>query len=90
MADDFAVSVPPALAKIQPVDVALILGSGLSSLADLVENPVAVPYGDIEEFPMRRRLESLRYSRASDRLEFANEFVDRLVRIRSVLADAGD
>ena len=55
MADDFAVSVPPALAKIQPVDVALILGSGLSSLADLVENPVAVPYGDIEEFPHPKR-----------------------------------
>ncbi|HYD98901.1 MAG TPA: purine-nucleoside phosphorylase [Alphaproteobacteria bacterium] len=31
--------------------VAVILGSGLGALADKVENPVVVPYGEIPDFP---------------------------------------
>lgn len=31
-------------------DVAMILGSGLGFLGDIVENPIAVPYGDIPHF----------------------------------------
>ena len=55
MPDDFAVSVPRALASFEPVEVALILGSGLSGLADVVENQTVVPYGDIEGFPRPER-----------------------------------
>ena len=32
--------------------VAMILGSGLGFLADQVENPITVPYGDIPHFPV--------------------------------------
>ena len=32
--------------------VAMILGSGLGFLADQVENPITVPYGDIPHFPI--------------------------------------
>ncbi|MCE5169657.1 purine-nucleoside phosphorylase [Paenibacillus profundus] len=32
-------------------DIGLILGSGLGILADLVENPVTIPYQDIPHFP---------------------------------------
>ena len=34
------------------LSVGLILGSGLSSLADAVENSVAIPYGEIPHFPV--------------------------------------
>ncbi|MCI8688555.1 MAG: purine-nucleoside phosphorylase [Lawsonibacter sp.] len=32
-------------------DIALVLGSGLGFLGDMVEQPVAIPYGDIPHFP---------------------------------------
>ncbi|NTU70565.1 MAG: purine-nucleoside phosphorylase [Coriobacteriia bacterium] len=51
MTDDFVVPVPAALAEIEPVDVAMILGSGLAGLADVVEDPHVVPYADIDGFP---------------------------------------
>jgi purine-nucleoside phosphorylase len=35
-----------------PVEVALILGSGLGRLADAVEAPVAIPYAEIAGFPV--------------------------------------
>lgn len=35
-----------------PCDVALILGSGLGQLADAVKNPVVIPYGEIDGFPV--------------------------------------
>jgi purine-nucleoside phosphorylase len=35
-----------------PIEVALILGSGLGQLADAVEAPVAIPYADIAGFPL--------------------------------------
>ena len=35
-----------------PVEVALILGSGLGRLAEAVEAPVAIPYGEIAGFPV--------------------------------------
>jgi purine-nucleoside phosphorylase len=48
--------VAAALDRIQragagPIEVAMVLGSGLSSLADHLEDPVRVPYGEIEGFP---------------------------------------
>lgn len=55
MPDDFVVLVPATLAHFPPVDVALILGSGLSDLADIVEDATAVPFGDIEGFPTPER-----------------------------------
>lgn len=36
----------------QPVKVGMVLGSGLGGLADFVENPVAIAYGDIPGFPV--------------------------------------
>lgn len=33
-------------------EIGLILGSGLGVLADEIENPVKIPYGDIPEFPV--------------------------------------
>ncbi len=35
-----------------PCDVALMLGSGLGQLADIVEKPVIIPYREIEGFPV--------------------------------------
>ena len=32
-------------------EAGIILGSGLGSLADTIQNPVRIPYGDIPEFP---------------------------------------
>lgn len=32
--------------------VGIILGSGLGSLADIIENPIAIPYGEIPNFPV--------------------------------------
>ncbi len=55
MPDDFVVPVPAVLESIEPVDVALILGSGLSGLADIVEDPIVVPFDDIEAFPRPER-----------------------------------
>lgn len=33
-------------------EIGLILGSGLGVLADLVENPVTIPYREIPHFPV--------------------------------------
>jgi purine-nucleoside phosphorylase len=55
MSDDFAIPVPPALSSIEPVDVALILGSGLSGLADIIKDQTVVPYSQIEGFPQPER-----------------------------------
>lgn len=35
-----------------PCDIALILGSGLGQLADAVKDPVVIPYGEIDGFPV--------------------------------------
>ncbi|WP_424930115.1 purine-nucleoside phosphorylase [Amaricoccus tamworthensis] len=35
----------------KPVETALVLGSGLGNLADQVNDPVVIPYGEIEGFP---------------------------------------
>ncbi len=55
MPDDFVIPVPPALTSVPPVDVALILGSGLAGLADIVEDASVVAYDDIEGFPRPER-----------------------------------
>ena len=36
--------------------IGLVLGSGLDILADLVDQPVAIPYGDIPGFPVSTAL----------------------------------
>lgn len=48
---DRAADVIRERAAIRPT-VGLILGSGLNSLADTVENAVRIPYGDIPHFPI--------------------------------------
>ena len=55
MADDFAVDVPHRLRGWGPVDVALVLGSGFSALADSVEDARTAPYADIIGFPQPER-----------------------------------
>ena len=55
MPDDFVIAIPDRLASIEPVGVALILGSGLSGLADIVENPTVVAYDEISGFPKPER-----------------------------------
>ncbi len=55
MTDDLAISVPSALAGQEPVDVALVLGSGFSGVADGIEDPVGIPFASIEGFPMPER-----------------------------------
>jgi len=32
-------------------DIAIVLGSGLGKLADFIENPIVIPYEEIDEFP---------------------------------------
>jgi purine-nucleoside phosphorylase len=54
MSDGFVPRVPPALRELGRVEVALILGSGLSSLADDVEDAITVPFVDIEGFPVSK------------------------------------
>ena len=55
MPDDFVIAVPERLASIEPIGAALILGSGLSGLADNIENAISVPYDEIEGFPAPER-----------------------------------
>jgi purine-nucleoside phosphorylase len=55
MPDDFVIALPSALADEAPVDVAMILGSGLSGLAEHIESPRVVPYAEIEGFPRPER-----------------------------------
>jgi purine-nucleoside phosphorylase len=51
MPDEFVIALPPSLAELGPVDIALILGSGLSDLADTIEQPIVVPFAEIPGFP---------------------------------------
>jgi purine-nucleoside phosphorylase len=55
MGNDFVVPIPPALVGVDPVDVALILGSGLSGLAECVESAQVIPFSEIEGFPQPER-----------------------------------
>ena len=55
MPDDFVMSLPPILAAEPPVDVAMVLGSGLSGLADMVENARVIDYSDIPGIPVPER-----------------------------------
>ena len=55
MADDFVIALPPILADEPPVDVALILGSGLAGLVQAVESARVVAYADIDGFPVPER-----------------------------------
>jgi len=55
MTDEFEIAVPPMLATLGPVEVALILGSGLSELADSIEQPTVVPFAEIPGFPRAER-----------------------------------
>lgn len=36
----------------QPIDIAIVLGSGLGPLADEIENPIVIDYKDIPHFPV--------------------------------------
>ncbi|HEY5541576.1 MAG TPA: purine-nucleoside phosphorylase [Coriobacteriia bacterium] len=55
MLDDLAILLPPVLAAEPPVDVALVLGSGLAGLADSIEAAHVVPYADIAGAPVPAR-----------------------------------
>ena len=55
MTDEFEITLPPPLAALGPVEVALILGSGLSDLADGIEQPTVIPFADIPGFPRAER-----------------------------------
>jgi purine-nucleoside phosphorylase len=52
MAEWLATDLPQSLATEATVDVAIVLGSGFSAVADDVKSPRVVEYGDIEGFPM--------------------------------------
>jgi purine-nucleoside phosphorylase len=52
MSDGLVPRVPSALKELGRVEVALIMGSGLSSLVDDIEDATAVPFADIEGFPV--------------------------------------
>lgn len=54
MNDGFSIALPSGLTAEQPVDVALILGSGFSAVADAVEASRVVPYAQIDGFPVPR------------------------------------
>jgi len=55
MPNGFTVKVPPPLEGVGAIDVALILGSGFSGLADDVERAQTIAYDDIEGFPSPQR-----------------------------------
>jgi len=55
MSDRFAIELPPTLRAVGSVEVALILGSGLSDLADAIESPTIISFADIEGFPRAER-----------------------------------
>jgi purine-nucleoside phosphorylase len=55
MTDEFEVVLPTAIQALGPVEVALILGSGLSDLADGIEAPTVVPFTEIPGFPRAER-----------------------------------
>ncbi len=51
MSDDFVLSVPSQLSSAPPVEVAIVLGSGLAGLAERIESPVILPYDTIDSYP---------------------------------------
>ena len=55
MSDDIRLPLPDLLRDVEPVEVALVLGSGLSELADGIEQPTVVDYGEIPGFPHAER-----------------------------------
>lgn len=55
MTDEFEIALPSVLEVLGPVEVALILGSGLSDLADGIEGASVVPFADIPGFPQAER-----------------------------------
>ena len=55
MIDEFEVELPTSLQALGPVEVALILGSGLSDLADGIEEPTFVGFAEIPGFPRAER-----------------------------------
>lgn len=46
-----AITTIQTIAGTEPVEIALVLGSGLSALGDLVEDRVVIPFSDLEGFP---------------------------------------
>ncbi len=40
-----------AACSARPIDLAIVLGTGLGGVAEAVQNPVIVPYSDIPGFP---------------------------------------
>ena len=50
MIEKIAAQIKARLGAYSP-ETAVILGSGLGALGDLVENPVIIPYAEIEGFP---------------------------------------
>jgi purine-nucleoside phosphorylase len=46
-----AASATRAITTLQP-DIAIVLGSGLGPLAEQIENPTIIPYGDLPGFPV--------------------------------------
>jgi purine-nucleoside phosphorylase len=55
MADDFVIALPSVLVGEAPVEVAIVLGSGLAGLAETVQSPRIVRYADIDGFPVPER-----------------------------------
>jgi purine-nucleoside phosphorylase len=55
MTDEFEIALPPSLQALGAVEVALILGSGLSDLADGIEEPTIVSFAEIPGFPRADR-----------------------------------
>lgn len=51
MSDDFVLPIPGRLAGLESVEVAIVLGSGLSGLGERVESATVVPYSEIEGYP---------------------------------------
>ena len=52
---ELALPLPATLADEPPVDVALVLGSGLSGLADHIGSPRSIDYADIDVVPQPQR-----------------------------------
>ncbi len=48
---DLALEILQARGAAEPVEIAIVLGTGLGSIADAVEQPVTVPYADLPGFP---------------------------------------
>src|SRR5690554_1512444 len=46
-----AITTIQTIAGTEPVEIALVLGSGLSALGELVEDRVVIPFSDLDGFP---------------------------------------